>query len=159
MRIDKAERKECELDYLVGKIVTVMVGSTAREMSNPEEFHNMFTGFMVQQNHLGIWLKTSLGRTAFVFWHAIQGVFVEHAMDPDSDEGRNLKEKIEKAEKAEKSVKPPVGPRPIQVPHHPPACGMLPGTPPETIQLTFDRLKEKAATAARQRKSDGKADS
>lgn len=161
MRINTQELEACEIDYFVGRIVTVMVRSAQRPMTDPEEFHNMFTGEVVQQNHLGIWLLTSQGRKSFLFWSAVQGIFDERSVDPDSDEAKEALAQAEKAKErmAKRAAKqPPIQMPTIQAltglagkghgqPHHGgcPGVGMPPGTPPELVQLTFDRLKEKVA--------------
>jgi hypothetical protein len=156
VRINSQELEACEIDYFVGRIVTVMVRSTQRAMADPEEFHNMFTGEVVQQNHLGLWLLTSQGRKSFIFWHAVQGIFDERSVDPES---REAKEALAEAERVRERLSRPRKQPHIQMPtipamssqaHHGgcPGVGMPPGTPPELVQLTFEKLKERARQQA-----------
>lgn len=165
MRISERDIDGSEIDYFVNRVVTVMIHAGQRPMADPEEFHGMFTGVVVQMNHLGLWLLTSQGRKSFIFWQAVQGIFDERAVSAESEEA---KEAMAKAEKARQAKSQPAKP-PINMPtipawagkqqgtqHHGghPACGMPPGTPPELVQLTFDKLKERATNLKRQGDED-----
>lgn len=143
MRISPEELKSCEIDRLIGKIVTVVCGPTPRIMGDIEEFHEYFTGKVVQENHLGVWLVGQRGKRAFFFWHAVQAVCEETPIDPEGEEAKNL---FAKAEAASKKA----AQQPIKAPTIPAWAGRPQPQRPqqELVQLSFDKLKERAAAKA-----------